>query len=204
MISPDDSDQVLDALGDKFLGAVGLSVRSAREDLAEARVVLPSWFPSMHPRTLANIIHDRLWDHLVAACVDDHRITFVDRGPVRQVLVGFDFVLRVKRHDAADFVQNYDTSQAMQFWANDPSAPPLPGLEVITLAVGYRWDAEQRDIGAPVISYRTAKNAPVWCVELDEPVANEATVTWTPIEPTSPDIVIDGVEDDQEEGSSQA
>jgi hypothetical protein len=57
----------------------------------------------------------------------------------------------------------------------------LGGLELVTLAAGYRWDPELREIKAPVISYRDGKDNPIWAVELAEPDDGASAITWTPI-----------------------
>ncbi|MXI81348.1 hypothetical protein GR254_17985 [Mycobacterium tuberculosis] len=38
---------------------------SSRFDIADMRNWRPGWFPTMHSRCLSNLIHDRIWAHLV-------------------------------------------------------------------------------------------------------------------------------------------
>ncbi|KCG05315.1 hypothetical protein P935_02065, partial [Mycobacterium tuberculosis KT-0039] len=59
--------------------------------------------------------------------------------------------------------------------------------EEVRIAVGYRWDPDTREIGAPLLSLRDGKDHVIWVVELDEPAAG-VKITWTPIEPTLPSI----------------
>lgn len=52
-------------LGDKFLAALVGTIRDTRFDIADMRNWRPGWFPTMHSRCLSNLIHDRIWAHLV-------------------------------------------------------------------------------------------------------------------------------------------
>ncbi|CDM10344.1 hypothetical protein MT49_2194 [Mycobacterium tuberculosis 49-02] len=57
--------EVMTELGDKFLAALVGTIRDTRFDIADMRNWRPGWFPTMHSRCLSNLIHDRIWAHLV-------------------------------------------------------------------------------------------------------------------------------------------
>lgn len=203
MISPTDPDAVLGALGDKFLSALAGAVSAARVDIDEMRAWRPGWFPMMHSRCLSNLIHDRVWAHLVTAVEGDEGTTIIESGATREVQVGVNFLLRIKRHRTGDLISSYPTTGALAFYLQGASA--FPGLELITLAGGYRWDDEERVIKAPVISYRDGKDNPIWAVELSEPQEGVATISWTPVPgPDLPSIQFEGElagEEDQDTGT---
>jgi hypothetical protein len=186
MFSPPDADTVLSELGDKFLTSFAGAVTATRSDIVAMRAWNPGWFPGMSPRCLSNIIHDRIWAHVATAVDDDKSVSLLDNGPTREIQVGLNFRLRVKRHREHDMISTYATQTALDFWLQGP--PALPGLELITLAAGYRWDADLRAILAPVVSYRDGKDNPIWAVELSEPITAAEPITWTPAGPSLPSI----------------
>lgn len=57
MFPPEEPDQLLAALGDKFLQNLVSAVSGSRDDLEAMREWRPGWFPMMSDRCLANIIH---------------------------------------------------------------------------------------------------------------------------------------------------
>jgi hypothetical protein len=95
-------------------------------------------------------------------------------------------LLRIKRHHGENRISTYPTQTALAFYIQGP--PTLDGLELVTLAAGYRWDTELRRIEAPVISYRDGKDNPIWAVELDEPREGTSAIGWTPIIPSLPGV----------------
>lgn len=207
MISPDKPDQVLDALGDKFLHALVGAVSGARDDLDAMREWRPGWFPPMSDRCLANLIHDRLWAHMLGLEGDHDAVTMHESGATREIVAG-QFRLRLKRHHPDDRVSNYPTQTALDFWIQHNNGV-LPGLEEITLAAGYRWDKEVKAIGAPVISYRDGQENVIWAMELlggtAADVVNPADdggltpITWTSVPgPELPVIDVTGVGPDAE------
>lgn len=202
MISPTSSDDVLAALGDKFLSAVSRSVVEARRDVFEMREWRPGWFPTMHSRCLSNLIHDRIWAHLVAAVEADASAVVREDGPTREIQVGTNFLLRIKRHRGGNRISTYPTQTALAFYVQaDQQA--IDGLELITLAAGYRWDKELREIKAPVISYRDGKDNPLWAVELEEPQAGSTTIRWTPVDgPDLPSIDFGDLNEADDAGSA--
>lgn len=201
MFSPDDPDQVLDALGDKFLQALVAAVGGAREDLDAMRNWRPAWFPPMSDRCLANLIHDRLWAHMLDSEAEQPAVTMHESGATREI-VASQFRLRLKRHHPDDRVSNYPTQTALEFWLQENNGV-LPGLEQTTLAAGYRWDKDTKTIGAPVISYRDGQENVIWAMELLGGSAVEAVspaggggptpITWTAVAgPELPVIDVSG------------
>lgn len=193
-------DITLTGLGDKFLGALVSAVSSARTDLDAMRREHPSWFSTMHGRTLAGIIHDRIWAPLTADLEDDDTIVIVDDGPTRQIHVGLHYLLRIKRHRYRNRISTYPTQTALDFWTQEQE--PLPGFELVTLAAGYRWDHDLREIQQPVISYRDGKDNPIWLVELEEPQDGVSAITWTtvPTGPALPEVQVGDEDEGEEEG----
>lgn len=180
-------DDVLTGLGDKF--AVGLSraVAGARSDIDEMRRVFPSWFPPMTKRGLANIIWERLWARLCDELSDHSDVKVVQYGATNEIYVGLGWVLRVKRHSVENAISTYATQTAIEFYEQQGT---LDGMTLTSLAVGYQWDPELNEIGAPVLSYRDGKDNPIWMVRLDEPGDGTAVVKWTPVDPKLPNIVV--------------
>jgi hypothetical protein len=193
-------DEVMTELGDKFLTALVGSVRGARVDIADMRKWRPSWFPTMHNRCLSNLIHDRIWARLIAMIESDSDTNIIEKGATREIAVGVNLRLRVKRHHVDDKISTYPTRTAIEFWQQG-SQYAFPGLEEVRIAVGYRWDRDAREIGAPLLSLRDGKDNVIWAVELDEP-AEGVKVTWKPIEPTLPSIDLSdfGEEEPRESG----
>jgi hypothetical protein len=193
-------DEVIAELGDKFLSALVAAVRGARSDLQEMREWRAAWFPTMHSRCLSNLIHDRIWARLVASIESDPDTNVIESGPTREITVGLNLRLRVKRHLSGDRISTYPTRTAIEFWSQG-NQQAFPGLEEIRIAVGYRWDSEAREIEAPVLSLRDGKDNVIWAVELDEP-AEGVRVTWTPIEPTLPSIDLGELNDETDESGA--
>ncbi|WP_414943498.1 hypothetical protein [Amycolatopsis sp. cmx-11-32] len=59
------------------------------------------------------------------------------------------------------------------------------------MGFGYRWDPEERVIGGTIVSLRDGldKDA-IWAVEVDAgaPGATGTAFTWTPVDPSLPQI----------------
>ncbi|CKN50809.1 Hypothetical protein ERS024265_03242 [Mycobacterium tuberculosis] len=178
--------EVMTELGDKFLAALVGTIRDTRFDIADMRNWRPGWFPTMHSRCLSNLIHDRIWAHLVTLIASNPGTSIKDKGATREIVVGAHLRLRIKRHHAGDEISTYPTRTAIEFWQQG-SQLAFPGLEEVRIAVGYRWDPDTREIGAPLLSLRDGKDHVIWVVELDEPAAG-VKIPWTPIEPTLPSI----------------
>jgi hypothetical protein len=183
--SPHDSDVVLSDLGSKFVLGLVRATDGARHDFAELRAWRPSWVADMFERGLANVIHERLWSHLAQELEGVDGITLTSREPLREVAVttlsGRTYHLRFKRHSDRDSISSYPTRSDIAFWTGG-SHDQFDGMEVVSLAAGYRWDRERRELGAPVISFRETKSRVAWAVEVDEGAADAALpFTYTPI-----------------------
>ncbi len=184
MFSYPEARDILDRLGPDFLHAFESAVEGAREDIAELRDERASWFPTMAPRTLASLIHDRIWCRLVDALDTVPNVTCIDKSNRREVAVGPDLVLRIKRHKKGDVISTYPTATALEFYTQ---VPALPGLEQIPLALGYRWDSALRQIGVAVLSLRDGHDNVIWAVELTTQ-AGQSVVNLTTSEATEPSL----------------
>jgi hypothetical protein len=179
-------DEVLEALGDKVAEALSRSALLAKEDLLEYRRLRPAWVAAHSERGLANWIHDRQWDHLVALLTGVAGVSFVDKEPVRDVWVGINFQVRIKRHHWDGKVSIYPTESALDFLAQPASQGTLEGLDEVHLIAGYHWDKELRDIIAGVLSLRDGLNKQIWLIELPLPGAPSAGISPLPVSPTPP------------------
>jgi hypothetical protein len=208
MFSPENADEVLAALGDKFLQGLVSAVGGTRNDLEEFRQWRPGWFPTMSDRCLANLIHDRLWAHMLGVSDEPaQHVVMYESGATREVVVD-RFRLRLKRHHFDDRVSNYPTQTALDFWVQNNSGV-LPGMEEITLAAGYRWHTDTKSVGAPVISYRDGQEKVIWAVELLSGAAGAtgggpvAPISWNPLSgPDLPAIDVNGTYKTGTEGTS--
>lgn len=81
-------------LGDKFLAALVGTIRDTRFDIADMRNWRPGWFPTMHSRCLSNLIHDRIWAHLVTLIASNPGTSIKDKGATREIVVGAHLRLR--------------------------------------------------------------------------------------------------------------
>jgi hypothetical protein len=188
-------EQVVADLGDKVVSGLALMVAQVREDLRVYRAAFPGWVADSSDRGLLNWCHDRLWVHAERILGDVDAVRLVDRLPVREIHVGIRYRLRVKKHDIEGKISTYLTQGALDFLEQDP--PTLEGLEQVRLITGYRWDAEERQLGAAVISLRTSKDYLVWMHDLDEPQPGTVTTTvpiQPPAQPRRPQIGLVGDE----------
>ena len=191
MNSAADPDAVLQDLGDKFAEALVESVEAARADLDAFRAWQPGWFPSFTSRVTANFLHERLWAALVSRVDDLDHVDVLDREPRRE-LYSSTYVLRVKRHHVGDRISAYPTAGALKFWSSELT---LPGLESVSLALGYMWDADLREVGDAVISFRNALDKPVWAIALTRGAGGATGITWAPVDPSLPDFDLSQVID---------
>ncbi|ATG50446.1 hypothetical protein CFK38_02090 [Brachybacterium vulturis] len=105
----------------------------------------------------------------------------------------------MKRHHPGDRISAYPTTGSLAHWSN--RALTLEGLESISLAAGYYWDEETRDIGAPVLSLREEKDKPVWGITLHRDAAQPTAIQWAPVEPGLPEFDLSQIAiEDEEEG----
>ncbi|MGL4178229.1 MAG: hypothetical protein ACRCSN_19410 [Dermatophilaceae bacterium] len=108
----------------------------------------------------------------------------IDREPVRQLQVG-RYEIRLKRHRLGEHISTYPTRGAVKFWSSEAV---LPGLETVSLALGYLWDAELREVGDPILSFREGIHKPIWGVRLERGAGGAAAITWRNVDPNLPDI----------------
>lgn len=191
-----DPQQVVGDLGDKFLLAFVNAIDTARTDLGDLQQFRPQWFVNFSKRFIANFIHERMWDGMTSQVATHAGITIIDQEPTRQIHFGTNYVVRFKRHTGTLKIENFPTSGALAFWTNRAA---LPGLELLTLAMGYIWDPELGEIGDAILSFRDGKDNPVWSVTLSSHGGQSATdLTWAPIDPQLPQLDLsDVVEDDE-------
>lgn len=145
-------------------------------------------------RGLANWISDRIWAHLLNLAGDIEGVNLVEKGVTREVIVGLNYRLRVKRHAEDGRVASYETPTFMEFVTQDDGNVTLEGFEEIRLIAGYEWDKDKRDIGDPVLSLRDGKDNVKWQEKLpdvaDEDEGGGATVV-TPQQPQPPAPTVD-------------
>jgi hypothetical protein len=181
-------DEILAALGDKVVAALGTSAQLARADLLDYRRHRPAWVAAHSERGLANWLHDRQWDHLVALLADVAGISVVDKEPIRDVYVGIRYRMRIKRHQWDGRVSTYPTQAALDFMIQ-PST--LDGLDEVHLIGGYYWDKELRDVTGAVLSLRDGVDHQIWAIELPFPGEQPPGTTGVPVSPTPVPPVID-------------
>lgn len=181
LITPDEA---LAALGAPFVRQFTTALSKTREDYAAFLGTLPSgWHPHWTERTLAGVIHDRLWVNLTSDIEEAvPGVTMKDDGTTRSLCIDERIVLRVKRHSAEGQISGYRTRGSADFYMG-----ALAGLEMENLAVGYEWLRETREIGRPVLSKQKTTNAdPIWVVSMQEPQAGARELPYEPIIPPQP------------------
>lgn len=177
-------DRVVGDLGDKFVSQFVHAVNDARTDLAEFREWQPGWFSMFTGRFTANFIHERVWASMVRRVEGQPGVDVVDSEPTREIYTT-GYVVRFKRHHPGDKISTYPTEGALRFWTNGVT---LPGLGLCSLAMGYMWDAEQRQMVDAVMSFRDGKDKPVWAITLTEESGGASAITWAPIAPNLPEF----------------
>jgi hypothetical protein len=207
MFDPRNSDEVLDALGSKVVEALGSSIALARQDFAVYRTEHPAWVADATQRGVSNWLHDRILAHLTRLLEDVPNASISGPEPTRELSVGVNFRIRVKRHDGSGATHSYPTQTALDFLAQ-PSTPAFPEMDEVRLQAGYVWDKVAHDVGPAVLSFRDGQTV-IWMVELEETVgtaADSPTVAPWPSadDPTSPGIVIDFEVPSEEEDSDSA
>lgn len=192
-----DQETVLADLGEEFLLAFMAAVEGARHDLREFEAFKPQWAAAASARFTANLIHERIWDRLASAVEGMDGVTAHDREPTRQLVAGLSYVMRVKRHDHRDRIAAYPTRERAEFWGLAPIS--LDGMERVSLALGYYWDPDVREIGDPVISFRDGVDRPLWAVRLRSQEGAATGFTWEPLAPELPELDLSALVDDREE-----
>ncbi|WP_380160186.1 hypothetical protein [Kineococcus sp. R86509] len=194
-------DEVLADLGDKFVQAFLEAMGVTRDDLQDFRGWRSSWFPTFTERFLGNFIHERMWAEMVQRVDDLPGLQIVDKEPRREIECHGRYTVRFKRHRPGDKIATYATEGALAYWTNRVT---LPGLELVSLAMGYLWDAELRQIGDTVLSFRDGKDNPLWAITLNPPVAGTAGITWNSIDPQLPSIDLSDILDETGEEDGEA
>lgn len=196
-----DQQKVIDDLGDKFLLAFVKAVEIARDDLAAFEQFRPHWFINFSKRFVANFIHERMWDGMTRQLFDYPDVVIVDNEPTRQVHIGSNYVVRFKRHSSALKIESFPTPGALAFWTNRAT---LPGLELMSLAMGYIWNPDTGEIGEALLSFRDGKDNPVWSVKLNRNGGESATdITWSPVPPELPQLDLSEIVDDQQSSTDE-
>lgn len=191
MISCLDPEQVRSELGDAFLNSFVESVRGSGEDLEELRMFRPDWYADYSKRFVANFIHERLWSRMVAAVDGREGVAIVDKEPVRQIYFGVKYEIRFKRHKVGAAIATYPTRGAAAFWTQTAY---LPGLEKISIALGYLWDVGDSSIEGAVMSFRHGIHNPIWLVELKrDEGSSDSIITFEPVDPMLPTYDLSGI-----------
>ena len=182
------ADEVRADLGDKVVEGLAEAVSRASDDLRTYRQAFPLFVAEHSERGLANWIHDRLWSHLNLTLADACEVHFRDAGVHREITVGTNCKLRIKRHSDAGAIASYDTQGALEFYAQSEAGQiALDGLTLVTLAAGYVWDPELREMGDAVLSLRDRRPNLIWqqsiSSELTPPIAIEAATGGGPARP---------------------
>lgn len=191
MVAPHlEPQQAIDAVGDGFLAKFIAALDSTREDFDTWTSALPvGWQKDWADRTLANVIHDRLWSHItndIELVPADIAIT--DDGTTRTLCLNNEIGLRIKRHIDGR-ISGYRTKASDGFYA-----ATLEGLAVHNLAIGYEWIGERREIGRAVLSkQKTTGTDPLWVVSLDAGASAAMPITHQPIVPPQPEFDLTGL-----------
>lgn len=159
------SDEVLGALGQKAIDALGRAVVTTRTDLQEYRAVFPRFVAEATQRGLHNWLHDRMFANALAEVDSLPDVAVIDREPIRDLYFGGQFRVRMKAHHAGDLVTAYPTAASLDFYSQGWQ-PTFPSMEEVRLVAGYRWDPELRQMNEAVISYRDGREKVLWAVEL--------------------------------------
>ncbi|TCC10336.1 hypothetical protein [Kribbella soli] len=208
MFSYPTPDEVLAGLGDKVVGGLANAVVAVAADLVEYRRIAPHFVSRHSERGLANWIHDQMWSHVLRELDSIPNVSFVDKEPTRDVYVGLDYRLRVKRHSPTGAIRSYPTQEALSFVTQQPDLLSEDGAGIVNLCVGYEWDAGSRTIGGPVMSLRDGSfDEVIWVIDVSAGSGGEGTVrpmfpTGAPKPPT-----IGGTpnqETNKEEGSKES
>lgn len=197
-------DDIRGEFGDKVVGALVAAVTGAREDLATYRTGLPTFAYEHSGRGLAGWIHDRMWAHLQRELFEVPGVSLIDNGPTREVTVGLNYRLRIKRHSVAGGIRNYPTATALAFWDDDDFT--LPGLGEVHLCFGYVWDPIVEQILDAVVSRRSDQNKVLWMERLDEQAdggtgSADVEPIVPPTTPSLPSIQTPTTKSDEKDGT---
>ncbi|MCI6584235.1 MAG: hypothetical protein SPK50_04240 [Mobiluncus porci] len=180
-------EEVREKLGEEFISRFVESVEGATADFKAFKKWHPDWAVSFSSRFIANFLHERIWARLKENASNLDSFEFVDKEPIREVHLGTELIMRIKRHDSNDRISSYPTRGAQEFWNIDFFT--IPGLESFSLALGYHWDKDLREPQDALLTLYRKLNEPIWSVKLSRDSANIETITWEPItNPSLPEI----------------
>lgn len=201
MISPENGQEILDAVGEGFQHALIDSVDQARIDLLDFRKFRSEWFPTFTQRFISGFIHERVWAELVRRIDGLPGSTIIDEEPVREIGWMDTFKMRVKRHRGGDVIAAFPTESARRWYS---PMLPLEGLEVTHLAVGYKWIDGQ--IGPAVISYRESlESRALWAVTIERELNHPEQIRVDDVfDEAMPQLDLSGfVESEEETGTDE-
>ena len=190
-----DREVILELLGDKPIEAWGSAVVMTRDSLERYRLEMPELAMSHTPRGLANMIHDWLWKHLRHQIDDMDRVRIVESesGPRRELVIGDQIRVRVKRQSATGSVATSQTSLALDFYQQKPGQLSLLPPE-IKLVFGYSWDSAKREIGSVTVSYPLSIKKSLWVHKIPK----SATHRGMPLRTEPPSLKVISKEEDPE------
>ena len=183
---------VLDGIGEKSTAAFVLGVKRTKTDLRTYRETFPQWVADASERGLANWIHDRLWSHLAGFAEDIPDMETIEKGVLREMIVGVNYRFRVKRHSDIGSVASYRTEQFREFVAQPDQQ--LPGMEETRLILGYEWIKDAREIGPAVLSLRDGEDNLIWNEPLPDVADTDEGGTTPIITPQRPAPTVPVVE----------
>ena len=194
------SDVVLSGLGEEFCRAIVRAKSQTLKDYDDYKQRFPEFVADHTQRGLANWLHDRYWQHVVAETAAVAVVIVIDSEPTRELLVPVSpdgyCRARVKRHHTpSGAVASYPTRAATAFM-HQPQLDLL-GLAdqpVYHLIIGYEWDRSTHPIGRATLSLRDGIDNVVWLKALDDEQAEPvAPVPLRPPVGSPPDPSLDMV-----------
>lgn len=196
-----DQEVILEMLGDKMIEAWGSAVALTRFYLERYRLEMPELAMSHSTRGLANMIHDWLWDHLLHQIygMDGVMIVESEAGPLRELVIGDQIRVRVKRQSATGSVATSQTSLALGFYQQQPEQLSLLPPE-IKLVFGYSWDSAKFEIGSATVSCPRSIKKSLWVHEIPESVAHSDM----PLRTEPPSLKVISEEEDPESMTDNA
>ena len=196
-----DREAILEMLGDKIIEAWGFAVALTRFYLERYRLEMPELAKSHTSRGLANMIHDWLWNNLLHQIdgVDGVMIVESEAGPLRELVIGDQIRVRLKRQSATGSVATSQTSLALGFYQQKSGQlsllPP-----VINLVFGYSWDSAKFEIGSATVSCPRSIKKSLWVHEIPESVAHSDM----PLRTEPPSLKVISEEEDPESMTDNA
>lgn len=161
------------------------------------------WF-SRWPRTRANMVFERVVDHLQRQFADDVGVRFVFDDETMKMVLDDRIVLRVKKANALGLGSNIQTQAVIDFV---DAQPDLPGLEGLTkLEIVYVLNAIQTEIRSVIVQARDG-DMKIYSYPIDVAAEGSGTVVPLPLPPAPPtgdDYADDLVRPKKEPGRQRA